>query len=141
MSHTILTFISKVKPAEVDRLSKLLERIGQDPEKNEYVPFRSLNLLHFASFTLHQSPETPEYGPYLVFENNFDGELSDYLEDLYTHTGSGLHQIYSSCLDYTVKNASDRQGIIDYLTAHVVRPNAYHIGNTGRSVARIQQEQ
>jgi len=67
--------------------------------------------------------------------------LSEYLEDLYAHASSGLHQIYSSCLDYTVKSASDRQGIIDYLTAHVVRPNAYHIGNTGRSVVRIQQEQ
>lgn len=141
MNHTILTFISKVKPAEFDRLSKLLEQILQDPEQNAYVPFRSLNSLHFASFTLHQSPKTPEYGPYLIFENNFDGELSDYLEDLYAHASPGLHQIYSSCLDYTVKDASDHQGIIDYLTAHVVLPNAYHIGNTGRSVARIQQEQ
>jgi len=141
MSHTILTFISKVKDDEVGRLSQLLDQIGQDPEQNAYVPFRSLNHLHFASFTLHQSPNTPEFGPYLVFESNFDGELSEYLEDLYAHASSGLHQIYSSCLDYTVKSASDHQGIIDYLTAHVVRPNAYHIGNTGRSVVRIQQEQ
>src|SRR5436309_7553859 len=105
MSHTILTFVTKVKPAEFGDLSNLLEQIRQDPEKNVYVPFRSLNLLHFASFTLHQSPKTPEYGPYLVFENDFDGELSDYLEDLHAHTASGLQQIYSSCLDYKVKDA------------------------------------
>jgi hypothetical protein len=141
MSHTVLTFITKVKPDQVAPLTQLLAEILKDPEKNPYVPFRSLNLLHFASFALHQSPETPEYGPYLIFENNFDGELNDYLEDLYVRASSGLHQIYSSCLDYTVKSASDRQGIINYLRAHVVLPNAYHIGNTGRSVVRIQQEQ
>src|SRR5438270_1689839 len=124
MSHTILTFITKVKPAEFGDLSNLLEQIRLDPEKNVYVPFRSLNLLHFASFTLHQSPKTPAYGPYLVFENNFDGELGDYLEDLYAHAATGLHQIYSSCVDYTVENALDREGIINYLTAHLVRPNA-----------------
>ena len=91
MTHTILTFITKVKPEQVAPLAQLLAEIGQDPEKNAYVPFRSLNLLHFASFALHQSPETPEYGPYLIFENNFDGELDAYLEDLYAHASSGLH--------------------------------------------------
>ena len=141
MTHTVLTFITKVQPDQVGPLTKLLDQIGLDPEQNTYVPFRSLKLLHFASFVLHQSPETPEYGPYLVFENNFDDELNGYLEDLCAHASAGLHQIYSCCLDYTIKSASDSQGIINYLSAHVVRPNAYHIGNTGRSAARIQQEQ
>jgi hypothetical protein len=140
MTHTVLTFISKVKPDQVDPLSQLLQQVGDDPETNAYVPFRSLNLLHFASFVLHDSPDTPEYGPYLIFENNFDGELNDFLEDLYIHASTGLHQIYSCCLDYTIKSASDRAGIISYLSAHVVHPNAYHVGNTGRSAARIGQE-
>lgn len=86
MTQTVLTFISKVKPDQADRLKQLLDQIGDDPENNVYVPFRSLKLLHFASLVLHQSPQTPEYGPYLVFENNFDGELNDYLEDLYLHS-------------------------------------------------------
>jgi hypothetical protein len=141
MTHTVLTFISKVKPDQTGRLGPLLDEINKDPESNAYIPFRSLSLLHFASLVLHQSPDTPEYGPYLIFENNFDGELNDYLDELYAHASSGLHQIYSACLDYTVTSASDRQGIINYLKAHVVLPNAYHVGNTGRSVARILQEQ
>jgi hypothetical protein len=140
MTHTVLTFIAKVKPDQVDPLSRLLQQISDDPETNAYVPFRSLNLLHFASFVLHQSPQTPEYGPYLIFENNFDGELNAYLEDLYNLASAGLHQIYSCCLDYTVKSASDRAGIINYLTAHAVYPNAYHVGNTGRCAVRIAQE-
>jgi len=137
MTHTVLTFVTKVKPDQTDSLGKLLDQIGTNPETNAYIPFRSLKRLHFGSLVLHQSPD---YGPYLVFENNFDGVLEDYLADLYTQAANGLHQIYSCCLDYSVGSAADRQGMLNYLTAHVVRPNAYHIGNTGRSADRIRQE-
>lgn len=137
MTHTVLTFVTKVKPDQAASLGKLLDQIGTNPETNAYVPFRSLNRLHFGSFVLHQSPD---YGPYLVFENNFDGDLEDYLGDLYTLAANGLHRIYSCCLDYSVTSATDRQGMLSYLTEHVVRPNAYHVGNTGRSAERISQE-
>jgi hypothetical protein len=137
MTHTVLTFIARVKPEKADELSDLLELVQADPEKNTYIPFRSVKSLHFASLVLHRAPD---YGAYLIFENNFDGMLDEYLADLYTHSSSGLHQIYSYCQDYTVTRAGDREGILAYLSAHVVRPNAYHIGNTGRSAKRILQE-
>jgi len=137
MTQTILTFISKVKPDQADTLSKLLDQMGDNPETNSYIPFRSLKRLHFASLVLHQSSD---YGPYLVFENNFDGTLDEYLPDLYQQAANGLHQIYGYCQDYSVASASDRQGLLNYLRAHVVYPNAYHIGNTGRSAERILQE-
>jgi hypothetical protein len=140
MRHTILTFIAPVKLAKREDLRKLLETIRLDPENNTLVPFRSLELLHFASFVLHDSHRKCGYGPCLIFENNFDGPLDAYLNDLYVHAGKGLHEIYSCCDDYTVANASDQQGMVAYLEAHVVRPNAYHIGNTGRSAKRILQE-
>jgi hypothetical protein len=136
MTHTILTFITKVKLEYVNDLCKLLDQIGKDPELNTLVPFRSLKRVHFASLVLHQSPQ---YGAYLIFENNFDGVLDDYLPDLYSQAANGLHQIYSCCQDYST-GASDQQGMMNYLRAHVVRPNAYHIGNTGRDAARILQE-
>jgi len=136
MTQTILTFITKVKPEYVSDLSKLLDQIGKDPEANALVPFRSLKRVHFASLVLHQSPP---YGADLIFENNFDGILDDYLPDLYSQAADGLHQIYRCCQDYSI-GASDQQEMMNYLRAHVVRPNAYHIGNTGRDVERILQE-
>jgi hypothetical protein len=136
MTQTILTFITKVKPEYVNDLSKLLDQIGKNPEANALVPFRSLKRIHFASLVLHQSPT---YGAYLIFENNFDGTLDDYLPDLYSKAANGLHQIYRCCQDYPT-SASDQQGMMNYLRAHVVRPNAYHIGNTGRDAERILQE-
>src|ERR1700739_1881583 len=137
MIHTVLTFITKVKPAQVGNLRKILAAIDANPEKNGYVSFRALTRVHFASFVLHEPSQPSEYGPYLVFENNFDGALEEYLPDLYRQAARGPHQIYSCCPDYVVSSATDRQGILDYLRAHVVYPNAYHVGNTGRSVERI----
>jgi hypothetical protein len=136
MTQTILTFITKVKPEHVNDLGTLLDQISNNPEANALVPFRSLKRLHFASLVLHPSPT---YDACLIFENNFDGVLDDYLLDLYRQAANGLHQIYSCCQDYS-SGPSDQQAMMNYLRAHVVRPNAYHIGNTGRDVARILQE-
>ena len=89
---------------------------------------------------LHDSHKEYGYGPYVVFENNFDGLLEPFLEDLYVQAQNGLRQVYSFCEDYTVTNAAD-QALFAFLKSHVVLPNAYHIGNTGGRAERILQEQ
>ncbi len=137
MKQTILTFITKVSPDRVSELQTILDEIGADVEHNPHIPYLDLKLLHFSSFVL---TDDPGYGAYLVFENNFDGTLEPYLEDLYAHAAGGLHRIYSCCVDYPATNAGDKDRLLSYLSAHVRRPNAYHIGNVGRSVIRTHQE-
>ncbi|HMG75158.1 MAG TPA: hypothetical protein VK582_16785 [Pyrinomonadaceae bacterium] len=137
MKQTILTFVAKVNPERVSDLNALLDRIAADVEGNALIPFPKLKLLHFGSLVLN---DDPSYGTDLVFENNFDGPLGPYLDDLYAHASAGLHSIYSCCLDYPAANAADKAAMLAYLRAHVVHPNAYHIGNVGRSVERTHQE-
>jgi hypothetical protein len=137
MAHTILTFITKVAPGSAARLASLLAQIESGVPDDPRLPFASLKRLHFASFILF---EDQEYGPYLVFENNFDGPLDTYLDDLLQHAGGGLHEIYSCCLGYDARGAFERDVLKSYLHARVVRPGAYHIGNVGRSAQRIGQE-
>jgi hypothetical protein len=140
MKQTILTFITKVdpNPDRISDLKKLLNGMANpDVEHNTVIPFAELKLLHFASLVLN---DAPGYGAYLVFENNFDGPLDPYLEDLYAHAAAGLHTIYSFCPDYPAASAADKAAMLSYLRTHVVRPNAYHIGNVGRSVERTHQE-
>jgi hypothetical protein len=137
MKQTILTFLTKVNPERVSELTMHLEVMARDVENNTYIPFNDLKLLHFASLVLN---EDPDYGAYFAFENNFDGPLDPYLEDLYAHASEGLHKIYSCCLDYSAANAADKAAMLSYLRARVVRPNAYHIGNVGRSVERTHRE-
>jgi len=137
MQQTILIFLTKVNPDRVSDLKKLLDGMASDLEHNPYIPFPDLKLLHFASLVLNNDPD---YGAYFAFENNFDGPLDPYLEDLYAHAAAGLHSIYGCCRDYPAASAADKAAILSYLRAHVVRPNAYHIGNVGRSVERTHQE-
>lgn len=137
MKQTILTFITKVNAARVSDLEALLKGMADDVEHNALIPFPNLKLLHFASLVLN---DDPSYGANLVFENNFDGSLDPYLEDLYAHASAGLHSIYSCCLDYSAASAADKAQMLFYLRAHVVHPNAYHIGNVGRSVERTHHE-
>ena len=141
MTHTVMTFITPVKRDKAAALAAILETIHQGPENNAYVSFGKLKSLHFACFALHDAHEDLGYGPCLIFENNFDGTLKDYLEDLYRQAAKGLHEIYLCCEGYQAANYGNRLEMLDYLKAHVVPPNAYHVGNTGRSVERILLEQ
>src|SRR2546425_6134423 len=116
MKQTILTFVAKVNPDRVSDLKALLDGIAADVEGNVLIPFPKLKLLHFASLVLN---EDPTYGADLVFENNFDGPLDPYLEDLCTQASEGLHKIYSCCRDYPAAGAADKAQLLSYLRAHV----------------------
>jgi len=138
MAQIILTFVTRIKPDKVEELRNLLDNeIAKHLLDNPLLPFPSLTRLHFASLVV---TEDKTYGDYLVFENNFDGPLNDYLDELYRHAAVGLHRIYSCCVDYPATSASDRARTLAYLRQHIVRPNAYHIGNLGRSVERTKRE-
>jgi len=138
MAQMLLTFLTRVKPDKLDELRSLLNNdIAGNLLDNPYLPFKSLTRLHFASLFLD---EGTTYGSYLIFENNFDGPLEDYLAELYAQAAPGLHRIYGCCLDYSAASAADREVILAYLRKHIVRPNAYHIGNPGRSVERTLRE-
>lgn len=137
MSQVLLTFLTRVKPERVAELKEFLTDIAAHLLENPHLPFPSLKRLHFASLVLS---EDATYGPYLVFENNFDGPLEAYLDELYSHSAAGLHRIYSCCLDYPPASAADREQMLSYLRKHIVRPNAYHIGNVGCRVERVLNE-
>jgi len=137
MKQTILTFTARVKPDHVSQLREVLDDMGKDVEKNGLIPFPRLKLLHFSSLVLNVDPN---YGAYLVFENNFDGALNPYLEELYAQASPGLHEIFSHCDEYPISNSPDKAKLLSYLRDHVVKPNAYHIGNVGRSVVRTHDE-
>jgi hypothetical protein len=137
MAQTILTFITGVAPAKRSTLEKLLEQIRDNLAGNPYIPFAALTRLHFASFVIVDNKD--EYGPYLIFENNFDGSLDEYLNELLQHAGEGLHRIYECCPDYP-GGTYEASKLAAFLKTRVVRPSAYHIGNVGRSAERIRQE-
>jgi len=128
MKQTVLTIITGIDPQRVGELKSILAEIESDLYGNRYLPFSQLSLLHFGSFVIFDQPAAPSI---LVFENNFDGDLSAYLDQLLSVAGTGMNQIYQCCIGY------QQQSLKAFLTANVVLPNAYHIGNVGRTASDI----
>jgi hypothetical protein len=133
MKQTVLTIITEIDPLKIAPLKELLAKIQFDLYGNTYLPFPSLTLLHFASFVIVQNSANV---PLLIFENNFDGDLSGYLDQLLSLAGNGIDQIYKCCKGYQ-GTPHQPQELKAFLTANVVKPNAYHIGNVGRAAKDV----
>lgn len=139
MKQQIATYILPVEPTEVPGLERLLAEIAPDVGSASILPFASLARLHFASLVLF--PRDAEgFGPVLVFETNIDGPLSDFLDDLLGLALPGLHRVLGHTAGYPGAAPADPETILAHLRAHLRTPSAYHIGNPGRTVARIKQE-
>ncbi len=135
MRQTVMTIIAGVKPGHADELASVIKTIAANPAGNEDLPLAALPMLHFASLVLH---DDPELGPRLVFETNSDGSAGDLVSALVATARSGVEAVFGHCVGYPA-DAGDR-AVLSYLHGHVVRPGAYHIGATGRSLARVRQE-
>jgi len=134
MTQTVFTVITQVDPAKVEALKVVLDQIALDPASNPVLPMGRFDTLHFASMVLAQGGTLP---PTLIFEMNVDGSLDDWLKSLVAGGRSGLDTLYASAVGYPGGTDAEVQA---YLAEHVVRPGAFHIGATGRSLARIRQE-
>ncbi|MEA2204138.1 MAG: hypothetical protein QOE77_914 [Blastocatellia bacterium] len=139
MKQTVLSFITEVTPGRAAELDALLKHLQEDLLHNPSpaLGFPSLKQLHFASLLVH---EDQGYPAILIFESNFDGEVQPFLNDLLQIAGPALNQIYGHCAGYVEQTSGDPAPLRNYLRDHIVEPNAYYIGNVGRSVARTLQE-
>lgn len=137
MRQTVLTFITAIDPAQKPKLKKIFEAISDNLLTNQYIPFPSVTLLHFASFVIANDDTD---APLLIFENNFDGEVSAYLDELLLVAGEGIHQIYQCCSAYEAKTFGP-QNLKRFLQGQIVRPNTFHIGNVGRLAKVVKNNQ
>lgn len=128
MKQTVLTIITEIEPTKIEQLKDMLTKVQADLYNNQYLPFSKISLVHFASFVIVDQKGSNSL---LVFENNFDGDLSVYLDQLLSVAGAGMNDIYQCCIGYRA------QGLKSFLTSHVIPPNAYHIGNVGRAAKDV----
>lgn len=136
MTQTVFTVITEVDPAHLDALRQVVDQIGADPAANAVLPLGGFDRLHFASLVLVQGDDLP---PSLIFEHNVDGSLDAWLNMLVAERPAGLNTLYAHCRGYPGAGPGGA-GLRAYLAEHVVRPGAYHVGATGRSLSRIRQE-
>ncbi len=135
MDHSVFTIVAPVDPKRHDELVLVLGSIGPDPAGNATLPLAAVPGLHFASLTIHD--DAPG-GPELIFELNADGSVDEHLAQLTKAVRPGLDQVFGCCAGWS--ETGDDLAAVAYLRRHVIDAGAFHVGNTGRSVDRIQQE-
>jgi hypothetical protein len=134
--QSIFTVVADIEAARVDGLRQTLSALASDPGGHPLLPFAQFDQLHFASLVLAAGPTLSQ--PKLIFEANVDGTAESWLTALTTTAPAGLDALYAGSPGYPGSAAPDR--LRAWLAARVVRPGAYHIGATGRSLERIRQE-
>ena len=141
--HTIFTFQTKIAEGKLDTLTAYLEKLHRElpshsqPGTSGDLPFPNLTKLHYASLVIVRDDR---YGDDLVFENNIDGTIAAYIEQVCDVAPVALHALYSCCDGYDGSGGFDRGRMRAYLRTHVVRPSAAFVGNVGRDVGRIHAE-
>lgn len=137
MIQSVLTVVADIGPGRKAELAATLATIGDDPASNAILPLARFDQLHFASLVLADGPELRS--PKLIFESNVDGTTAAWLTTLSRAAGRGLDTLFQGSPGYP--GSADPTRLQAWLAERVVRPGAYHIGATGRSVAQIRQEQ
>jgi hypothetical protein len=120
----------------LDGLRQTLAEIAADPGGNGLLPFARFEHLHFASLVLAAGP--PLRSPKLILEANVDGTAENWLAAVVATAPAGLDALYAGSPGYPGRGAPAE--LAAWLEARIVRPRAYHIGATGRSMARIAEE-
>lgn len=167
MTQNILTIIIKVKDGRVDSLENCL-RSDMNPEEvtghkklkcKEAMPFDKLKGLHFASLAVLRddtSVEGERIEPCLMLEATFDGEASDFIDDLIELPGGGLDKILEHCEGYPKWQRVRDPGSQDkddpgsqaqlkpilrqYLLDHDVGYDTFFSGHPGQSVGQVLGE-
>jgi len=135
--QSVFTIVADIDQGGVAAVREALAPLRSDPGGNSVLPLAQFPTLHFASLVIADGPGVDP--PKLIFECNVDGTVEGWVTALTTGGGEGLDTIYANSPGYP--GGTDPETQRAWLAARVVRPGAYHIGATGRSLVRIRQEQ
>ena len=108
-------------------------------QETRHSPFglATVEALHFASMTIHDDERT---GPKLIVELNGEGRAGPLLASLIARCRPRLDPVLMHCAGWE-GSAIDDASAVAFLRARVQWPSARHVGNTGRTVARIRDEE
>ena len=137
MTQKVLTIVADVAPERLDEVRRAVEVVKADPGGNDLLPFAQFESLHFASLVLSEAPGLER--PALIFECNVDGSEKAWVADLADRAGTGVEALFGGSPGFP--RAADAGKLRLWLADRVVQARAFHIGATGRSLARIGDEE
>ncbi len=137
MTQKVLTIVADVAPERLDEVRQAVEVVKADPGGNALLPLAQFESLHFASLVLSEAPGLKR--PALIFECNVDGSEKAWLAELANRAGTGVEAVFGGSPGFP--GAGDPARLRSWLADRVVQARAFHIGATGRSLARIRDEE
>jgi hypothetical protein len=139
-----LTVLVDVLEGREGALIKLLKEVGENIDTNNLIDFKQLTTTHFLKWVilpadiskLHPSRVFPAH---LVLESNYDGDLDDYLKELWEVISKAIESFYSHCKGFPADCDLDK--FKAYFKQHVVPIGAFYVGLPGESVQRTQADE
>ena len=130
MAHQPLTVIAPIKPGEEAALSQILEAIATDLANNPFLQIARSQTTHFLRLAIMSDAD---YGHRLLMTSNYDGDLSDYLEDLLS-LGPEIDRIWNKCDGY-----QEASSLEEFIRARSYRAQAAYTAIQGETVNSIRQ--
>src|SRR5207247_661024 len=159
-TQSSLLVLVPIKPSSsLETLQKLLGDIanppgGEDLEVNPIIPFRKLGTVHFARILIHHASPSEEApiptwngkeqvsGPpipaKLLISTDFDGPLTDHLDELLREAGPGLDLLFAYCESWP--GHARRDAAHQFFLRHRIASNTFYTGTMNRSVSQIRRE-
>jgi hypothetical protein len=138
-----LTIITPVIPGREEILRQTLQRVYDDVETNDLVPFLECDRIHFARWVILDGSSNAWNGrgpPILIFSTNFDEPVDAHLAELYDRAAAGLDLIYGCCEGYPAPSERSGACVLAYLRAHRAGYDTLYVGTRGLTVLQIRRE-
>lgn len=144
MSNAVaLHVVARVRPGQAQILERVLEDLREDPAENTALPFGRLSDVHFGRLALLPpaiASGSPPLPATLLLTTNFDGEMSDHLDEVVNVAGEGLDRIFEHCDGYPPAAARNAQTRRSYLARQHTRVNAFYVNTIGRRVRQVERD-
>jgi hypothetical protein len=130
MTFQPLTVIAPIKAGEEAALTQVLEAIASDLVDNPYLQIARSQTTHFLRLAIITDPD---YGHRLLMTGNYDGNLSDYLQEL-LRLGPEIEQIWNKCQGY-----QGRSSFEEFIRTRSYRAQAAYTAIQGETVESIRK--
>jgi hypothetical protein len=136
-----------IKAGHEGDLRKILATIeAEDCETNPVVPFLRLRTVHFGRFVVYDAKlrrhvtQDDDAPGLLLFATDYDGGLSEHLDDIVGSAANGLESIFDHCDGYPPEGGRGPDALKRYLLLNQRPSNTFYSGTRRRSVLQIRRE-
>jgi hypothetical protein len=144
MAHQVaLTVVADIQPDEYERLSRLLESMGNGLANGSVLDFGQLSGVHFGRVLVLDEDRDlrGEVIPAcLLLMTEADAPLDGHMRELATIAGEGLDELFGGCEGYPAAGGRTPEARLGFLVRRRVPEAAVYVNTIGRTRNQIEGE-